>query len=232
MPPLEGSARRLDRASIEAREPGEALGIADQRLYVQKHAKGTNRGQTHDVLLQAMYERRPELQERVLAGADLSLSVARQLGLTGEELEQVRRAAELRDVGTIAIPDEILLKAGPLDDEEWAFIRRHTVIGQRILSAAPALLEIAKIVRFTHERWDGLGYPDGLVGESIPLASRIVSVCDAFVAMTSDRPYQARRTTPEALTELRRNAGTQFDPASVALLCETIEQAGVASEAA
>jgi response regulator RpfG family c-di-GMP phosphodiesterase len=85
-----------------------------------------------------MYERRPELQERVLAGADLSLSVARQFGLTGEELEQVRRAAELRDVGTIAIPDEILLKAGPLDDEEWAFIRRHTVIGQRILSAAPA----------------------------------------------------------------------------------------------
>jgi HD-GYP domain-containing protein (c-di-GMP phosphodiesterase class II) len=186
----------------------------------------------HDVLLQAMYERRPELQERVLAGADLALSVARRLGLTGEELEQVRRAAELRDVGTIAIPDEILLKAGPLDDEEWAFIRRHTEIGQRILSAAPALLEIGKIVRSTHERWDGLGYPDGLAEETIPLGSRIVSVCDAFVAMTSDRPYRVRRTTSEALAELRRNAGTQFDPASVAWLCETLASAEVETQAA
>ena len=102
------------------------------------------------------------------------------------------RAAELHDVGKMAIPDEILHKPGPLTDDEWAFVRQHTIIGERILSAAPALLPVAKLVRASHEHWDGSGYPDGLAGEAIPLGARIVAVCDAFDAMTTQPPVPRR----------------------------------------
>jgi two-component system, cell cycle response regulator len=123
----------------------------------------------------------------------------------------LRRAAELHDVGKVAIPDAILTKAGALDDAEWALMREHTAIGERILSAAPALSAVAGIVRSAHERIDGAGYPDRLAGDAIPLEARIVFVCDAFDAMTSARPYDAARTPAAAIAELRRGAGTQFD---------------------
>jgi HD-GYP domain-containing protein (c-di-GMP phosphodiesterase class II) len=110
------------------------------------------------------------------------------------------------------VPDSILGKPGPLREDEWAFMRRHTLVGERILAAAPALVPVAEIVRSSHERWDGKGYPDRLAGARIPLGARIVSVCDAFEAMTSDRPYAHAKTPLEALDELRRHAGTQFDP--------------------
>jgi HD-GYP domain-containing protein (c-di-GMP phosphodiesterase class II) len=126
----------------------------------------------------------------------------------------------------MAIPDAILLKTGPLDDDEWVFVRRHTLTGEWILSAAPALASIAKLVRSSHERWDGGGYPDGLAGEAIPLESRIVGVCDAYAAMRSDRPYRAALSHADAIAELMSNAGTQFDPtvvrAAVAVLREPL----------
>jgi len=152
--------------------------------------------------------------------ADTTRSVAARLGLDGAELEDVVRAAELHDIGKTAIPDAILYKPGRLDSEEWRFMRRHAIIGEKILSAAPALAQTAKLVRSTHERPDGNGYPDGLRGEEIPLGSRIIFVCDAFDAMTSQRPYQSQRSTAEALAELRRCAGTQFDPDVVEAFCE------------
>jgi two-component system, cell cycle response regulator len=110
----------------------------------------------------------------------------------------------------------VLHKPGPLDEEEWELMRRHPTIGANILSAAPALARVAEIVRATHERYDGAGYPRGLAAEQIPLASRIVFVCDSFDAMTSRHPYRAARTEADALAELRRCAGTQFDPDVVA----------------
>ena len=110
--------------------------------------------------------------------------------LTAEDVEQIRQAAELHDVGKVAIPDAILEKPARLDESEWAFIRRHTLIGERIISAAPDLREVAKLVRSTHENFDGTGYPDALAGEEIPLGARIIVVCDAFDAMTTDRPYR------------------------------------------
>ena len=125
------------------------------------------------------------------------------------------RAAELHDVGKIAIPDEILHKPGPLEDSEWELMRRHTLIADRILSATPALRPVAQLVRSSHERWDGAGYPDGLSGERIPLGARIIGICDSFDAMTSQRPYQDAMSPREALAELRRCAGTQFDPGLV-----------------
>jgi HD-GYP domain-containing protein (c-di-GMP phosphodiesterase class II) len=128
------------------------------------------------------------------------------------ELQTIRQAAELHDVGKLAIPEEILSKPGPLTEDEWEFVRRHTLIGERILASAPALRAAAEIVRSSHERWDGAGYPDKLSGPQIPLGARIISVCDAFDAMTTPRPY-ARALSPEdALHELFRCAGTQFDP--------------------
>src|SRR5207237_3788270 len=146
--------------------------------------------QTRDALLQVLHERQPDLHEHVEDVAALALSVGRRMPLLPEELDELARAAELHDVGKMAVPEEILNKPGPLDDVEFGFIRQHTIVGERILAAAPALASVAKIVRASHERWDGQGYPDGLQGEEIPLAARIVLVCDAYHAMSSSRPYQ------------------------------------------
>ena len=132
----------------------------------------------------------------------------------------MRHAAELHDVGKVAIPDAILNKPGPLDPLEWEFIRRHTLIGERIIAAAPALGPVAALVRSSHERWDGAGYPDKLTEQQIPVGSRIVAVADAFDAMTAERPYNAAMTPELALSELRRCAGTQFDPVVVDAFCE------------
>jgi len=122
----------------------------------------------------------------------------------------------------MAVPDAILDKPGPLDEEEWAFMRRHTVIGEAILSAAPALVPVAKIVRSSHERFDGAGYPDGIAGTEIPLGARIVAVCDAFDAMTSDRSYRRAMSVDAALAELRSAAGSQFDPGVVEAFCAAL----------
>ena len=134
------------------------------------------------------------------------------------------QAASLHDVGKAAVPDDILNKSGPLNDDEWAFMRRHTLIGERILSAAPALSRAAKLVRWSHERYDGKGYPDKLAGRAIPLASRIIAVCDAYDAMVSDRPYKPAAEPAAARAELRRCAGQQFDPEVVEICCAVLEE--------
>jgi HD-GYP domain-containing protein (c-di-GMP phosphodiesterase class II) len=144
--------------------------------------------------------------------ATLVEGVARRLGLEDQELSDAVHAAELHGIGKVAIPFAVLNKPGPLDEQEWELMRRHPAIGANILGAAPALMRVAEIVGATHERHDGGGYPRGLAGEQIPLASRIVFVCDSFDAMTSERPYDRGRTEADAIEELRRCAGTQFDP--------------------
>jgi diguanylate cyclase (GGDEF)-like protein len=200
----------------EAGDTAEALRIADQRMYAQKHAGRMSAGrQSRDVLLSALVERNPELGGHLSDVAEFAERTARHLGLSREEIDTVRQAAELHDVGKVAIPEDILAKPGPLTDEEWGFVRRHTLAGERILSAAPSLKQVALLVRSSHERWDGTGYPDLLARIDIPLGARIVAVADAFDAMTSDRPYRAALTEAAALAELHRCAGTQFDPAVV-----------------
>jgi diguanylate cyclase (GGDEF)-like protein len=201
----------------EAAGSSEALRLADQRMYAQKRTRG--RGSTHEVLLQALYEREPALRLHVQSVAEAAVAVGGALGLGGEALEELRLAARLHDVGKLAIPDTVLQKPGPLDVEEWTFIKEHTVIGERILAAAPPWKRVASIVRATHERWDGAGYPDGLADAAIPLAARIIAVCDAFSAMTSPRPYRDEVTRDAALEELRLCSGTQFDPEVVEVFC-------------
>ena len=201
---------------LEADEAGEALRIADQRMYAQKNAGRTSASrQSKDVLLRALAERNPELTSQLGGVADLAEATALGMQLSHDEVEHVRHAAELHDVGKVAVPDAILNKPGPLDEGEWSFIRRHPIIGERIIGAAPALTRVAVLVRHSHERFDGTGYPDALPGADIPLGARIVAVADAFEGMTSPRPYAQPRTPEEALEELERCAGAQFDPAVV-----------------
>jgi two-component system cell cycle response regulator len=200
----------------EANDVHRGLRLADQRLYASKHSGRASAGrQSRDVLVRALVERDPTLAAHAHGVAALAESVAAALGLAADDVEHVRQAAELHDVGKVAIPDGILDKPGPLDADEWAFVRRHTVIGERIVRAAPALSRAAALVRASHERWDGRGYPDKLAGEAIPLGARIVAVCDAYDAMTTERPYSAAMSPSAAIAELRRCAGTQFDPAVV-----------------
>jgi two-component system cell cycle response regulator len=200
-----------------------ALQLADERMYADK-ARHT-RAQARDVLMQVLNERTPGLLAHSSGVSALVCEVAAAFGLDAETQDEILRAAELHDIGKLAIPDEILDKPGPLDDSEWGFMRQHPVIGERILGAAPALAPVAELVRSSHERWDGRGYPDGLAGEAIPLGARIVFACDAYDAMTSDRCYQRARTPQAAMAELRRQAGTQFDPRVVEALCACLSGA-------
>jgi diguanylate cyclase (GGDEF)-like protein len=201
---------------LEAATAAEALGTADQRMYARKGRKRTSAGrQATDALLKALAERNPGLGAHLDDVTGLCEAVGREVGLPEEELTPLLQAAALHDVGKVAIPDAILDKPGPLDDAEWEFMRTHTLIGERILAEAPSLAEAAKIVRSSHERHDGNGYPDGLAGDEIPLAARIIAVCDSFDAMTSNRPYRTAMSTEGALSELHNCSGTQFDPAVV-----------------
>jgi putative nucleotidyltransferase with HDIG domain len=158
---------------------------------------------------------------------DLSERVGARLGLAGEELRTVRYAALLHDIGKIGIPSEILSKPSKLTDEEFELIKQHTVIGARMLERIPFFERVHPLVRSAHERWDGRGYPDGLAASEIPLGARIICACDAFHAMTSDRPYRSAMPVTEAIAELNREAGRQFDPAVVdALVAEAMLDLG------
>jgi HD-GYP domain-containing protein (c-di-GMP phosphodiesterase class II) len=157
--------------------------------------------------------------------AELGERVALRMGLNASRARDVRYAAMLHDVGKIAVPSEILQKPGPLDDAEWAVMRSHAAVGGELVERIDAFAHLAPAVRSSHERWDGGGYPDGLVGERIPLAARIIAACDTYDAIVTDRPYRAGRTPAEAMAELARVAGTQLDEQVVgALLGELAEQ--------
>jgi HD-GYP domain-containing protein (c-di-GMP phosphodiesterase class II) len=222
----DGEGFRIDNSHGSVDLPGEAsdaaaaLKLADQRMYARKNSRPTSAfSQTRDLLVDILAEREPDLHDHVLDVGRLAAGTARRLGLRDEEVADVVSGAELHDVGKIAIPDAILHKPGPLDPDEWVFMKRHTIIGERFLAGVPALRSVACFVRSSHEAWDGSGYPDALAGEDIPLGARIIAVCDAYAAMTADRPYRRAMPHAVAVAELRRCAGTQFDPAVVAVFC-------------
>ena len=184
--------------------------MADHRMYLhkQRHRAPV---ETVDALGAVR-----DVESRIADVAELAEAVARRLRVSPGELAKIRQAAELHDVGKLAIPEEILSKPGSLGADEWEFVKRHPLIGERILAAAPDFGGAARLVRSSHERWDGTGYPDRLCGPEIPLGARIIAVCDAFDAMTTARPYAPQLDSEDAMSELVRCAGTQFDPEVVA----------------
>jgi two-component system, cell cycle response regulator len=206
---------------LEAETPTLALQTADRRMYTEKGSGATGRD-SREVLLQALAERDTLLGHHTSTVADLAATLAAEVGLAGADAKLVRAAAELHDVGKLALPETLLAKPEALDEAEWKLVRQHTLIGERIVSRAEGLDDVARTVRFTHERWDGKGYPDGLEGAEIPLAARIIAICDAYDAMTSHRPYRQAMTPEAAAAELRRTAGSQFDPALVEIFISRV----------
>ena len=182
----------------------------------------------------ARFRARANLADALLAGAgtgtrehsrqvaELAGAIAERLGLARADREHVRAVARLHDIGKVKIPASTINKPGPLSDLEWKLIRLHTIAGERLASELGEAPPVPRFVRHSHERWDGGGYPDGLSGEQIPIASRIVFCADAFDAIRSDRPYRPGRSPAEALAEVQRGAGSQFDPAVVGALCEVV----------
>jgi diguanylate cyclase (GGDEF)-like protein len=215
----------------EAKTLEQALQLADERMYSHKHGRSGAREQARDVLMRTMQAKQPDLRKHSSEVADLAVAVARRLGMDGEEIDEIARAAELHDVGKVGIPDAILDKPAGLDATEWELMHQHTILGERILNAAPALRPVARIVRSTHERWDGAGYPDGLRGAEIPLAARIVAVADAYDAMRTERTYSPAVGHEAACQELGDMAGSQFDPAVVdAFIAEIAERGAPAPD--
>ena len=196
---LAEAPRRLERASTDA-----AVGSILQAIAAKDGSVGGHSGEV----------------------ADLAVAVGRRLGLTGTALTELQVAGALHDLGKLAVPQEILDKPGPLTAEEWEVVRRHPAAGEEIVRAIPPLAHLGPLLRAMHERWDGGGYPDGLQGERIPLPSRIVMACDAYGAITSERPYDHARPPGAAAEELRLGAGSQFDPAVVTAFLQILRERG------
>jgi len=211
----------------ETAEATEALRLADQRMYADKHnQRGVATRDGAGVVLALLEEHYPLLREHIESVGRLSTAIGRRMGMTATELRELQHAAELHDIGKLAIPEEILEKPGALTDREWEFVRRHTLIGERVVAASPELNPIGEIIRSSHERYDGKGYPDALARREIPLAARVIAVCDAFDAMTSPRAYRPSKTRDQAIAELNRCAGTQFDPHVVSALTHVVAGLG------
>jgi diguanylate cyclase (GGDEF)-like protein len=205
----------------DAATSDEAMRLVDIRMYENKNSGRVSADtQTINALLRAMQERDAGWAERSELTADLTGEVCRQLGVPPALEARIRQAAQLHDLGKVGVPDDLLGKPGPLTPTEWAFVQQCPSIGERIVSSARALTPLAPLVRSARERYDGTGYPDQLAGEDIPLGARIIAACAALTAMTSDRPHAKARDLSAALAEIRRCAGTHFDPQVVSALCD------------
>ncbi len=203
----------MDAALNTTPVPDEPFPVAVARPPVRRESRALLRAvETHD--------RRTARHSYGVLG--VARRVARALGLPAAKVAEVEQVALLHDVGKLAIPHAILSKAGPLGEDEWEIMRGHSAAGADAVAQVSELAHLAPAVRASHERWDGTGYPDGLTAEEIPIASRITFVCDAYDAMTSDRPYRQALSTEEAVAELRAGSGTQFCPRAVAALCAVL----------
>jgi diguanylate cyclase (GGDEF)-like protein len=222
-------------AAAAALEQAREAGGNQASLYAAGQSEElTELGQGNVIaaLASALEERDRYTGEHSESVVDLTARVGDSLAIGSDEIEQIRTAALLHDIGKVGVPDEILHKPGKLDEREWEVMRQHPVIGERILRAIPGFGAIARMVRHEHERWDGGGYPDGLTGTAIPIGSRIILACDAYHAMTSDRPYRRAMPHSEAMAELTDNSGAQFDPDVVQALMGYLfgrRQAGLAA---
>jgi diguanylate cyclase (GGDEF)-like protein len=211
----------------------ELMREADGRLYASRHGRpepgrtSSNERLSWAATLAHTVDMRMNVQhEHSRAVADYAVTIAKALGWDEEMLGMLRIAAILHDVGKVTVPDRILQKAGPLSDEEYELVKGHSVAGSELVSRVEGLEMVVPWIRHAHEHFDGSGYPDGLRGEAIPQASRIMLVADAFDAITSSRPYRGARPSAYACQELERHAGSQFDPGCVHALLEHVGAEG------
>jgi HD-GYP domain-containing protein (c-di-GMP phosphodiesterase class II) len=213
--PFDDAERALLEAVAESTAHSLARGrLARERDDLFRRLEQTNLG-IAAALAAALEAKDHYTADHARSIADLAVLVGVKMGMTLNEVRDLRLGAILHDIGKIAVPDAILNKPGALTDDEFELVKTHTVVGEQILAPVPFLDDVRRIVRHDHERWDGGGYPDGLCGEDIPLGSRIVFVVDAFHAMTSDRSYRMAMDEDEAVGHLVASAGSQFDPAVV-----------------
>ncbi|HYB26264.1 MAG TPA: HD domain-containing phosphohydrolase [Solirubrobacteraceae bacterium] len=208
----------VGRAALpsEASTPGTALELAARRASqhgAERHVRSGRRAPASAVEALRLVRSHQDV-------AELAVAITRELGAPEAEIEHVLNAIHLCDIGNVAVPRAVLGYPGEITGPEWQFIHLHTLVGERLLAGPLGMEPVARLVRSSHERWDGLGYPDGLVGEAIPLGSRIVFVCSAFHDMTSDRPHRAALEPLDAVAQLQRGAGTQFDPTVVQAFCD------------
>ena len=191
----------------------ELIKIAEDKMYRHKMMEQQS---THSTIIsslgKALEERDYETAEHVKRMKDLAIELGTELNLSEETLDEITLLAALHDIGKISIADSIILKPRSLTQEEWQIMKRHPEVGYRIAESSIELAPIANGILYHHEWWNGKGYPKGLTGENIPLISRIISIVDAFDAMTNDRPYRKALSTEEAISEIKRCAGSQFDP--------------------
>jgi len=227
---------RRPRPDLGERDLRYLAGLARVAAARIEQAEGANLDRRAEVeaaagqaLIAALNARENYTAEHSEAVLELALTVAAELGMVEEDATAVGQVALLHDIGKVGVPDAILRKPGGLTAPEWDVMREHPAIGARIVDAIGSLSHLAPAVRAEHERWDGGGYPDGLAGEDVPLASRVCLVCDAWHAMTSDRPYRRALTEAEARVELQRHAGTQFCPTTVAALLRVLDRGDVAA---
>jgi len=223
LPQPQLDARDLRYLDVLAKMAGQRLDAAEGALLRRREEVEAAAGQA---LLAALNARENYTAAHSEAVLELALEVAAELGMDGENATAVGQVALLHDIGKVGVPDAILQKPGRLTEPEWQVMRDHPSIGAQIVSAIGPLSHLAPAVRAEHERWDGSGYPDGLAGEAVPLASRICFVCDAWHAMTSDRPYRRALTAAEARAEIERHAGTQFCPTTVEALMRVLDREG------
>jgi diguanylate cyclase (GGDEF)-like protein len=225
-----GTVSGLAAVPADANEASTALRIADTALYAEKAAlyagrRSNRRDATQPPLPQLLSQRLPDLGSHLDRVAALAAACAHHIGLPADQIRSIERAAQLHDIGKAAVPAAILDKRGDLTDEEQQFVRHHSTIGARLLSGDDSLDQAAAMIGAMQERWDGTGYPDQRARHSIPIGARIIAVADAFCAMTTDRPHAPARSAEEALAELYRCSGTQFDPTVVAAVAQSVDRA-------
>jgi putative nucleotidyltransferase with HDIG domain len=191
-----------------------AISIDNATLFSELQRANIELSMSYDATIEG-WSRALDLRDQETEGhtqrvVQMTLELANDLGITGKELMHVRRGALLHDIGKMAIPDSILLKPGPLTDEEWVIMRQHPVYAYQLLHPIPYLRQALDIPHCHHEKWDGTGYPRRLKGTQIPLAARIFAIVDVFDAITSDRPYRNAMSVDEAVDYIRKNTGTSF----------------------
>lgn len=206
----------------DSTDPIEIVRIADERMYAQKHGDGSHDARHIDTVIRVIQRFAPMIDTHRTELSPIVRETALKLSVPASEAGTIASAFEVRDVGYYAVPDEVLQKPGPLNDAEWALMRTHPVVGERLLGISPTLRGVAKLVRSSHERMDGNGYPDGLPGKDIPLGARIIAIAAAFDAMVSTRPHRKPMSVDDAIVEIKRGAGTQFDGIVAEKFCEII----------